>query len=81
MIQGLNLAETKISDKTLNHIFKFNHLEKLWIQKTEVSDQSIPVITNFKKLKQLDVSDTKITTEGIKRIKFKLPYCEIISSK
>jgi hypothetical protein len=63
-LDTLDLAETGLTDDTLQNVGSLEHLKKLNIVRNDISDARLDVISNFP-LTELKVSDTKITDIGL----------------
>ena len=53
-------------------------LRELDVSGTDVTDAGLEHLQGLVRLKQLDLSRTKVTAEGVKRLRRRLPNCEIL---
>lgn len=63
-LDTLDLAETELTDDTMQNLGSLEHLKKLNISRNDISDARLDVILNFP-LTELKITDTKVTDIGL----------------
>jgi hypothetical protein len=74
----LQLNGTQITDSGVLGLVGKHRLEQLSLNDTAITDDSVEALATMTTLRQLLIRKTKISSEAIRRLKNKLPDCEIV---
>jgi hypothetical protein len=83
-LKGLNnlkflyLEGTKVTDRGLAHLAGMDGLRELYLGGTEVTDAGLVYLEDLRDLRGIYLRNTKVTEEGAKRLRARLPECEIL---
>lgn len=75
----IRLAETGITDASIDTLLKIPTLESINLYGTKVTDAGVSKLSAMKNLKNLYLWQTAVTPETIKALQEKLPNCKIIT--
>jgi uncharacterized membrane protein len=75
----IRLAETGVTDASIDTLLKIPTLESINLYGTKVTDAGVSKLSSMSKLKRLYLWQTAVTPGAIKALKEKLPACEIIT--
>jgi uncharacterized membrane protein len=78
-LRQLRLAETSVTDASIDTLLKLPALESINFQGTKVTDSGVLKLATLTNLKHLYLWQTQVKPETIKALQDKLPKCEIIS--
>ena len=76
-LRGLSLAQTGISDASLEHLGRSKELLALTIFGTRVTDAGIEHLHGMTQLNELSLTGTQVTQAGVDRLRSALPNCKI----
>ncbi len=76
-LESLDLSMTSVTDAGLPHVGEVASLRRLRLNHTGVTDEGLEHLAGLKRLEVLDVEGTRVTEAGAKRLKQRLPKCEI----
>ncbi len=71
------LGGPKVSDAGVHHLTALSNLRHLSLIGADVSDASLGQLVKLTRLRSLNLIGTQVTTEGLRKLKFALPNCEI----
>jgi Leucine Rich repeat len=77
-VESLGLPRTRVSDKGLLAISQMRSLRYLDLTRTRVTDEGVLSLADLPNLRLLRLNRSKVTLEGAKRLKARLPQCEIV---
>ena len=72
-LEGLNLANSQITDKGLEHLIGLNKLHSLDLTATKITDASFATLDQLPALNTLILTDTAVTAEGLAAFQRKRP--------
>lgn len=75
----IRLAETGVTDATIDTLLKLPTLESINLYGTKVTDAGVSKLAAMGNLKRLYLWKTAVTPETIKTLQEKLPKCEIVT--
>lgn len=75
----IRLAETGITDASIDMLLKLPALESINLYGTKVTDAGVSRLSSMSNLKRLYLWQTAVTPAAIKELQEKLPNCEIIT--
>jgi uncharacterized membrane protein len=75
----IRLAETDITDASIDTLLKLPELESINLYGTKVTDAGVSKLSAMSRLKRLYLWKTAVTPAAIQALKDKLPGCEIIT--
>jgi hypothetical protein len=76
-LEFLDARGASLADKTVESLGRITSLRSLILAQTEITDSSVEVLVNLRLLKQLDVAGTRISEAGVRRLRARLPRCEV----
>jgi deoxyhypusine synthase len=65
----LELSDTRISNRAIEHVADHTQLETLMLFGTAITDDCIPAIERMANLKEVGLDDTQITESGLQRLR------------
>ncbi len=75
----IRLAETGVTDASIDTLLKIPTLESINLYGTKVTDAGVSKLSALSNLKRLFLWQTAVTPDAIKTLKEKLPACEIVT--
>lgn len=75
----IRLAETGVTDASIDTLLKLPTLESINLYGTKVTDAGVSKLASMGNLKRLYLWKTSVTPETIKTLQEKLPKCEIVT--
>lgn len=75
----IRLSETSITDLSIDTLVQLSTLESINLYGTYVTDVGVSKLSLLPNLKRLYLWKTSVTPDAIKRLKEKLPACEIVT--
>lgn len=75
----IRLAETGVTDASIDTLLQLTALESINLYGTKVTDAGVSKLSSMPNLKRLYLWQTAVTPAAIKTLKEKLPNCEIIT--
>jgi hypothetical protein len=76
-LEKLYLAGKGLDDSVAETISRMRNLTDLSLRETKITDKSIPFLEQLSRLKYIDIFGTDISEEGYRRLKGKLPNCDV----
>jgi hypothetical protein len=67
-LQSLNLADTKVTNKALIVLAKFQHLQSLDLSRTQVTSDGLKALAELPSLHTLGLGEVSMTDEGLKAL-------------
>jgi hypothetical protein len=77
-LKDLWLTETPITDVALEHIGNMTTLTYLALRDVNITDAGLDRLHRLSNLEYLHVVGTKVTSDGVARLKSKLPQCTVL---
>ena len=74
----LNLDYTGVDAKSLAFFQGMPQLRELHLDSADVGDESIDVLAGMPNLRMVNLYHTMFTENGVKRLKEKLPKCQVV---
>jgi hypothetical protein len=78
-LKQIRLAETGITDASIDTLLKLKTLESINLYGTKVTNAGVMKLAGLPNLKRLYLWQTEVTPETIAALKLKLPNCEIVT--
>lgn len=73
----LDICETRVSDRGLEHLTVFSGLRELCLESTLVSDAGIGELSKLTNLNKIWLSGSQVTQTGLERLRDALPECKV----
>ena len=76
-LRRLSLANTDVSDASVEHLKGLVQLESLNLERTKVTDAGLSRLAGLSKLQRLKLQGSGVTKEGVRKLQTLLPNCNI----
>jgi hypothetical protein len=77
-LESLNLSYTPVDAKGFALLQGMPQLRELYLDSDDIGDESVDVLGGMANLRMVNLYHTTFTENGVKRLKEKLPKCQVV---